>query len=914
MDVLDENLWQQTEYEEYLNANFKLALETIHKNFGIFAWVELSDFSLEVKKFDTSLTSLYASFWLYFSWLLKIAQKQWDSILKHQEIVVFIMRYLYVSFDVDFYDKKNLDRFVGCQWIDYFCSIYYKNMEHISQKDMKDYCNSIHKKIQIFLRRKGIEFDIENFQSSDFQAIETLVSNPLLDEKEVNFLRSIISYIHNYFILNNLLSQIKYSEIIKIDTLEWFKVHSEYSKVILFLLFSVYSIINYKFIVQNDTDFETLHDVSMLKHQLGTEVEIWEIMALQKSYLFQEYFNKKIENIKLLLIFLKNPSLFLHPKKIPFHQLFEKIIHISDEDVLEKIATFLYEAKGSKMKQEVLLHIVDNIIKTNAVINNETAQFFIKYIWFWFDINDLLPLWIDLFNKVESYSGNKKELLQKLVENPNYFEQLQKDTFIKQLQEELLYLRDTDEGKIKIQQLIDTSDEMNLEVLKIQVISIKIQFHFDEKVAFHKTIFWKNTSNIDNLLEWLDDIRISLWHLNNISEILTIIFSYDVETIQFIAFLLAYIDFPPSLKKEEFQQCLDVFLQKRLLVQSLELKEKMSLQDLIEQLKGTILKDRFILQLQDLYSQQQYEILYEELALDTTEINEERVYTIINIWKKLSPVFKDDFVLHLNELSDRYLIFLCRLIDILQYYQIQIDTFWEYLLVCKDFERLNILKTLITKDLLNGISLFDKEDFKKEILDFLQWGSQETLKVYIEQLKEKQEIITFSNDLDMYLDEILKWRDTAKINILWVLMSKFIQRLLDSFHPDKLSSTITETWSGSWGFSKRINHYLFSHLKKSETESYEEYIKRVKRINWLRISDGMSVLDKNNSDRKLTSIIQSLWDENINFFEALIDFWNTYISKFNENSWNSTNLRDILKEYNKIIDEELQKIKRSLDL
>lgn len=903
----NENIRSEKYLQNHLNkilVEFEAWLVSFKANFPRLK-IEIID--IENNLLD-NLENLDTYFWSLFT-LILWEEKDYDFFLsdkKYEYYFCLYEMYCKVIFWVDLSKGKHKNNMYEYGY-KYFLSLYEKYSANNWFKYKADQINITNVKIQEFLLLQWITLDISILKKENILEIIRVLENNTFFDSEITFIKNIITYLSFILITNSFLDAWKV-----MTTIDDMTDNENIEKLNWLYLYSV-SLIAYSNKINNDTiSYKDLDERRKLKNILWEYITIEEIIRFEKSYLYFNYFkDKEFHNYEVLKIFIKNYDLFLNIKTIPCKKIFDLLLSINDQEIIEKISNFFNERKHIKIKEDVLLEIIENLIKTNFILNKENSELIFKYIHLWIHIWDIFKIWINQLIELNNYPGDKKNLIKELLINPEYLINLEKIKIINELKIDIKYLHPDEESKILLEYIISHYSDYNLDTLVINILTIKIKSQLDEKIHFAKKILRNSKEKLTEKLLLLDILKNNFSTFKHSEDILFLIFSYPITKIHFIVKILPFIDFWENISVANFSTLIELLITKETYIKNLSIEKKLTIDELNALLDSKTLKEDLVLKLKNTYNTEQFDILYTELKLHSSHLDIEKISLIIDIWNKLDEIFKEDFILHLESLSIKHLKFLSELIPLFKFYKINIWSFNEYLKISDNIDNLQILKNIITNNFLKNI--LNISDFKKEIILFLNKWNLNKLNEYI-LLWNKKDIIHISDNeydqklIDIYLNGTMEEKEifVKKITI-------FLTNIISRLHPSLTTSTKNFSfWPGSGSYSEIILNYILKRLMKITTESIDIYLERLLLLN------GKELFNiENISDIKWSHELKCLYktldgnNENKALFKFLFDIekimWDI--------SWESyVNLTALQKYYNSVLKEELKKIKRSLDI
>lgn len=785
--------------------------------------------------------------------------------------------------------------------------LYKKNREEKNYSKTAEKHNEIEERIIRFFQYSWYDYDAEIYTLKNLQFIHTYFSKNTLCEVEDMFFYCIYGYILSIIIVSNVANDIV--PIVDFDALK--EVYQDD------LIFFFWAFLNHSLYCGNGFKrFDGAFDVferRKIKDELWEKYTLWDIELFQKSIVYNEYYTQwKIKYPKVLELILDNPELFLTFKGIPYKKVFDLLLTLDNDEIISNIGLFFQERKSMKMKEKVLLFLIENIVKTNQVIKQEFLILSLKFLDVGFDNNLILSLPIELLQKVAEYNWDQKRLLAQLIENPNYLEDQEKNKILETLKFDLEFLEDDCDGKNEILDFIENASVMSVEDLKIWILSIFIQFSLEEKIAFNKKIFKNSKENISQKLRFLQLLVLSsIGQLYKKEEILVSIFSQCDEDMKFIVFIFSRLHLPEHITLKNFDELLSIILSKKKYISEIvKGKEQISIEELKEILDSKKIKSGLIYSLKDVFWTDNFDLLTEILHLNQEHLNIEKIYIILEIGKKLSEEMKEDFILHLDNFSTEVLRIMNECINLYKYFRIQYTHFHEITLLNHSPEKIQILKSHITNNVLESVKNF--WEFKEMILLYFMDGNIENVKKYISELNKEVKIYQTHNEFDQKIVDIyLNGSDDEK-EALVNRLTTFLQSIIMYMSPCITSTTCNSGfWPGSGTYSELLWNYFFRKMLKTWLESNDEYLKRILSLNFITLTWVATLWDMN-SNFELKTLCNTYekfsWEKA--FFEILHELSNVL-----ESIVGSTflDLKDLQKYYNWLLKKELRKIKRSLD-
>lgn len=783
-----------------------------------------------------------------------------------------------------------------------FWTYLYSNVFINPGVDINDYKKTWDIFIQNYLASFGINIDINNISVNDIYIIFNLVLDQknILDLKEKDFLETIIKYF-------SILLLITYSN--KVDQL---KNNTLYFTTLMTSLLNFFSELE-SFCDKNDIDFLILKRKFAKLNKNNKVLKIF-----FESYLNHSFLKEKVDWIEFLLLdfILENPKLFLHKEKIPYKKLFDKLYSIQcNIELLDKIINSFKTRDLKNLSEDVLLSIVDFIIKENQILINWDFELFVKYINFWFSSEEIERCWMECLRKIDKHRNpDKKMLLRWLLSNPDFLEILEKREIIDELKKEIMYLFEQWEWKDELEEILEGFEDYSLDELKVEILSIKTRYNLDEKIDFRKKLFW-DEDFIEQKSVALEILERNFKDLINYKEIINFIFSYDIKVVEFIVFLSLKVDFLNNISKKDFEILINKLYPKELYIRTLLNWEKINIKELCWMLDIEKVRNDLVLKIKSIFKEELSKELIDKLWLQFDNFNIKRIQLLINIWKRLSENFKEELViLYLSELSNEKLEYLEILFGLFKFANISIEgyseDFWDFLKISR--EKINRLKELITKDVIDKVWLLVWE-LEKVVFPFLKWWYEEDLINFINQINWNDLDIVPENKIDAKILEIYrKWTEEEKENLVRKI-TDFLNWIINNFHPDNTSSTNHSWfWRWSWNYTRKILNYIIRRLLKNENESIYEYLDRIFKLNFQKV---IWLINEKNSDLKqLKNLLKAcLWfDWNYLLIDLLVKI--AYIILNLSNTEDNIDLKSLSQYYQEVLNQELEKLKRSLGI
>lgn len=713
----------------------------------------------------------------------------------------------------------------------YFYLLYKQWASLNSFKKQQNKLTFTNTKIQTLLAWRWFQIDIEYISQQKICEFITFLEHSLILPEEKEFYTAIVYYLCNLLIVHNLLwSQHHLSTL---DDIPKNPHNNPWSQL---YFFSLSLIAQADFILQHEWDYTFWNQIARLHSIVWNNVSLWHLKKIQKSFLYQNYFLPwLIKNESLFQLAIQHEKLFVHEKHIPYQKLFDRLNIISDTRRIKKIGLFLEISKKYKCSEDSLIDIVNTVLKYNRKIDTWDIELILSFISLWWKIEFLFRIWFDTLRELKTYPFQKqKELFEQLTINPNYFVHLKKIKIIDEFKEELSFLHEYEEWKMKWIEIINNISKYSVDDLKLNILTIKIYYNLDEKMKWNKKIFHNNQENIWEKLLLLDIGMNYFQDFDNKEDILIFIFSYTLEEINIILDISAKIDFWKQINIKNFSSLIYLFLSKRTYMKNLNTEEKISVENISKILDSKTLQENIYTQLKHIYKKDLYEIIIdlEWWSVEKWEI--EKISLIIDIWKKIDENFKEDFILHIENLSNEDLKNTYEIITLFKFYKINILFFSEYLDINKKYFFLSPLKNILTNEVLNNIN--QKIELKKIIYEYLNSWNIQIVEKFISNIWNKTTTLSSKNEYDQNIIDIYLHGNSQEKDMLIKKITIFLTKFIADLHPIHTTSTRNMSfWPGSGTYTYVILNYILKKLVKNENESHNEYLQKILSLNVIDI-------------------------------------------------------------------------------
>lgn len=762
-------------------------------------------------------------------------------------------------------------------------------------------------KIQQFFLINEINADQEIYTLNNLMLIYDFMKTPDLTQVELDFCEIVLWFIVSVIFSSNLKDVIP-----NYATLD--EVHSACeSKELMFYIWFTNHILSCSLLMKQEEWVFEVFERRKMKKEFHDNYSLSHLETFQKSYVYKKYYSEwKIENKYLAKIILDHPDLFIAFKNIPHSKVFQFLLDHQDENFYIKVSLFLQEKKWIKIKDEVWVFLIKNIYQTHQILDSEHLNIALKYFHLWLDNDKILAIDRSTLLRVWEYLWDKKTLLTKLFDDPDYLTKVEKIEFISQVMFDVSFLPDSLWIKEEINKIIEQKDSLSLDDLKLHILTIRIFHWLDEIIAYHKRIFRNSNENIEKkvwFLEKLSSTSLSKTHKKD--DIYAEIFSQDIDKIEDICFVVEHLVLPENISvKNFFELCDLIFQKKRYVYELFEKHMLLTLQELENYLDSRKIRHEVLWTLKTVFWND-FSVVSDALWLTSQSLDYEKIYIVLDIVKKIPQELCEDFILYLDILTTQDLRNILEFIVLFKYFRITVSDFQEYIIAENTQEKLDFLKTEITNKILDGIK--NPVEWKDVIQTYLDDFDGNKVLEYISSLEKTVEIFHVYNEYDKYILNMYQ-NGTMEQKIQLVnSIEEFLLDILDFMHPSQTTSTCNlGFWKWSGSYSEVIWNHIFKKLPNISCLGPDDYLRKILSLDFTQMINIGSLSDFNgNHELKCLYLACSKFEWKKSIISFLYELWEL-ITQISGESY--MNLTELQKYYQVWLEKSIRKLKRSLGI